>query len=94
MAVAYIPNNEYYVGSTSNMKQKLQEHQLDEVRTSQNEIYLLNLHMQKNTPRYKKYIKRVRQQHGWSSAKKEALILGNIVSLKLLCTSSQAHSLS
>jgi putative endonuclease len=86
-AVTYIllcSNGEYYVGSTTNMENRLNEHHKGRgcgftkahlpVKLVYTEEYLT----------IEQAYKRERQLHGWSRAKKEALINGDIERLKQL----------
>lgn len=78
-------NDTYYVGSTTNLEERLKQHNagygchFTKVHRPFKLVY---------TEEYETYqaaFKRERQLHGWSHAKKEAMINGDIELLKELC---------
>ena len=78
-------NGTYYVSSTTNLEERLKQHNagygchFTKVHRPFKLVY---------TEEYETYqaaFKRERQLHGWSNAKKEALIIGDIELLKELC---------
>ena len=87
MATTYIllcANNEYYVGSTSDMEQRLQEHQTGRGADFTKGHLPVKLVYTEEYPTIEEAYKRERQLHGWSRAKKEALMRGDIEELKEL----------
>ena len=79
----------YYVGSTSNMEKRLEKHNAGQGSTWTAkrlpvELVYLERHSDKSTAQ-----KREKQLKGWSRAKKEALINGE---LELLRKLSNSHS--
>ena len=92
MAVIYIllcANNEYYVGCTSNLKRRLQEHQTGRGADFTKGHLPFKLVYTEEYPTLEEAYKRERQLHGWSRAKKDALILGDIEALKRLSKSKK-----
>ncbi len=86
-AVTYIllcSNGEYYVGSTTDMENRLNEHQKGRG------CGFTKAHLPVKLVYTEEYLtadqayKRERQLHGWSRAKKEALINGDVELLKQL----------
>ena len=92
MAYTYIlecANGEYYVGSTEDIVQRLQEHQ---TRTGGRFTKLhqpVKLVYKEENETYQQAFKRERQLHGWTRAKKDALIKGDIELLKQLSKSKE-----
>ena len=85
MAVIYIllcANNEYYVGCTSDLERRLQEHQTGRGADFTKGHLPFKLVYTEEYPTLEEAYKRERQLHGWSRAKKDALILGDIEALK------------
>lgn len=81
MAYTYIlqcANGEYYVGSTEDIDQRLQEHQSLTGGRFTKLHQPVKLVYKEEYATYQQAFKRERQLHGWSRAKKEALIKGNI----------------
>lgn len=92
MAFTYIllcSNGEYYVGSTTDINKRLHEHEIGrgcDFTAARRPVKLIY------TEEYatiEEAYKRERQLHGWSRAKKEALICGNIDILKQLSKSKR-----
>ena len=97
-AVVYIlqcANGQYYVGSTTNIVRRMDEHQLGSTGSPQVEAQHRGAKFTKAhqpvklvyTEEYNdEHEARMREQqlHGWSRAKKEALIRGDIETLKQL----------
>ena len=77
-------NNTYYVGSTTNLEQRLKQHNAGHGSgfTKAHRPFTLVYTEEYNS--YQAAFKRERQLHGWSHAKKEALIKGDIELLKEL----------
>ena len=78
MAVIYIllcANNEYYVGYTSDLERRLQEHQTGRGADFTKGHLPFKLVYTEEYPTFEEAYKRERQLHGWSRAKKDALIL-------------------
>lgn len=77
-------NGEYYVGSTTDMENRLNEHQKGR-GCGFTKVHLpVKLVYTEEYPTIEQAYKRERQLHGWSRAKKEALINGDIELLKQL----------
>lgn len=85
-------NGQYYVGSTTNIVKRMDEHQLGSTGSPQGEAQYRGAKFTKAhqpvklvyTEEYEnEHEARMREQqlHGWSRAKKEALIRGDIESL-------------
>lgn len=92
MAVIYIllcSNNEYYVGCTSELERRLQEHQTGRGADFTKGHLPFKLVYTEEYPTLEEAYKRERQLHGWSRAKKDALILGDIEALKRLSKSKK-----
>ena len=92
MAVIYIllcANNEYYVGCTSDLERRLQEHQIGRGADFTKGHLPFKLVYTEEYPTLEEAYKRERQLHGWSRAKKDALILGDIEALKRLSKSKK-----
>ena len=86
-AVTYIllcSNGEYYVGSTTDMENRLKEHQKGRGCSFTKAHLPVKLVYTEEYPTFDQAYKRERQLHGWSRAKKEALINGDIELLKQL----------
>ena len=88
MACVYIlrcGNGKFYVGSTEDLTDRMRRHNggIGSDFTKLNRP--LELVYTEEFPTYKEAFKRERQLHGWSHAKKEALIAGDIEKLKTLC---------
>ena len=92
MAVIYIllcANNEYYVGCTSDLERRLQEHQTGRGADFTKGHLPFKLVYTEEYPTLEEAYKRERQLHGWSRAKKDALLLGDIEALKRLSESKK-----
>lgn len=92
MPVTYIlkcANNEYYVGSTSDMEQRLRDHQTGRGADFTKGHLPVKLVYTEEYPTIEEVYKRERQLHGWSRAKKEALIRGDIEALMQLSKSKK-----
>ncbi len=97
MAVTYIllcGNGEYYVGSTSNIERRLQEHQSGQGADFTKGHLPVKLVYTEEYPTIEEAYKREKQLHSWSRAKKDALIRGNIETLKQLNKSKKRMGLS
>lgn len=79
-------NNTLYIGQTNNLEQRLKDHKAKSTRASKfskengdfKHIY------QESYPTLLESMRREKQLKGWTRAKKEALILGNMDLLKKL----------
>lgn len=90
MAYTYIlrcGNGEFYVGSTNDLQQRLHQHQTGRGGQFTHCTPPVELVYTEEYPTYKEAFRRERQIHGWSHAKKEALINGDIELLKQLSKS-------
>lgn len=90
MSYTYIllcSNGEYYVGSTEDLDKRLQEHQSGRGCDFTKAHLPVKLVYTEEYPTIEEAYKRERQLHGWSKAKKEALICGDIDKLKQLSKS-------
>ena len=79
-------NGAYYVGSTTNLEQRLQEHQAGLGGKFTSQHLPVKLVYKEEFSSIELAFARERQLHGWSRAKKEALIKGQYESLKQLST--------
>ena len=85
-------NGAYYVGSTNDMERRLKEHQAGEGGR------YTSAHLPVKLVYYEEYqtiedaFARERQIHGWTRAKKEALIKGDVQLLKQLCAGGGSTS--
>lgn len=77
-------NETYYVGSTTNLEQRLKQHNAGYGCGFTKAHRLFTLVYTEEYDTYQEAFKRERQLHGWSHAKKEALINGDIELLKSL----------
>ena len=77
-------NGEYYVGSTANLHERLHEHESGRGCDFTAAHLPVKLVYTEEYPTIEEAYKRERQLHGWSKAKKEALIYGDIERLKQL----------
>ena len=85
MATMYIllcANGKYYVGSTENLEERLKRHNAGYGCGFTKAHLPVKLIYKEEYPTIEEAYQRERQLHGWSRAKKEALINGNIVELK------------
>ena len=90
MAYVYIlkcSDNSFYVGSTNNLEQRIKKHQSGWGARYTNVHKPVELIYSDEFPTYQEAFKRERQIKGWSRAKKEALIAGDIELLKELSKS-------
>ena len=92
MTTVYIlqcANGQYYVGSTNNLADRLKEHQMDSSALFRGARFT-KAHMPVKLVYTEEYEDehqapmREQQLHGWTRAKKEALISGDIEKLKQL----------
>ena len=93
MAYTYIlkcKNGEYYVGSTIDMKRRLAEHQAGLGGRFTSSHLPVKLIYTEEYQTIEDAFRRERQLHGWSRAKKEALIKGDVELLKQLSKSPTA----
>lgn len=77
-------NEQYYVGSTTDLEMRLKQHQGGYGCHFTKAHLPFELIYTEEYPTIEQAYKRERQLHGWSRAKKEALISGNIELLKQL----------
>ena len=84
MYVLLCSNGEFYVGSTTDMERRLNEHQKGRGCAFTKAHLPFKLVYTEEYPTYDQAYKRERQLHGWSRAKNEALIYGDIDKLKQL----------
>ena len=92
MVTVYIlqcANDQYYVGSTNNLANRLKEHQGDAsalfkgARFTKGHLPVMLVYTEEYEDDHQARM-REQQLHGWSRAKKEALICGDIERLKQL----------
>lgn len=77
-------NGQYYVGSTNDLARRLKEHQAG-IGSKFTKAHLpIKLVYKEQYQTIEQAFYRERQLHGWSRAKKEALIRGDIDALKQL----------
>ena len=81
-------NGQYYVGSTTDLERRLLEHQAGLGAHFTAKHLPVKLVYKEEFSSIQQAFARERQLHGWSRAKKEALINGNLPSLKPLSTSN------
>lgn len=86
--ILQVSDGRYYVGSTENLEKRLAEHQRGEGAMFTKAYLPVKLVYTEEYPRIEDAFRREKQLQKWSHAKKEALIKGDIATLKLL---SQAH---
>ena len=79
-------NGQYYVGSTTDLDKRLQEHQAGLGAKFTRAHLPVKLVYKEEYSSIEQAFARERQLHGWSRAKKEALIKGELSSLKGLST--------
>ena len=85
MATTYIllcANGKYYVGSTDNLERRLKEHESGRGCGFTKAHLPVKLVYKEEYTTIEEAYQRERQLHGWSRAKKEALITGNVEQLK------------
>lgn len=90
MACVYIlrcTDGKFYVGSTEDLEDRLRRHLSGNGCDYTKHHKVEQLVYTEEYPTYKEAFKRERQLHGWSRAKKEALIVGDIELLKKLSSS-------
>lgn len=85
-------NNKYYVGSTTNLELRLKEHFGEHATYESGSKFIkaykpIKLVYTEEYDRIEDAFKRERQLHGWSHAKKEALIKGDFETLRTLSKS-------
>lgn len=88
MACVYIlrcGDGKFYIGSTNDLQDRIRRHNGGYSSDFTRLHNPLELVYTEEYPTYKEAFKRERQLHGWSHAKKEALINGDIQKLKELC---------
>ena len=77
-------NGEYYVGSTTDVERRLEEHQAGLGGDFTRNHRPVKLVYKEEYASIEQAFQRERQLHGWSRAKKEALIKGDLERLKEL----------
>ena len=82
-------NGEYYVGSTTDMERRLAEHQAGLGGKFTKSHLPVKLVYTEEYQSIEQAFRRERQLHGWSRAKKEALIKGDLELLKELSKSKK-----
>ena len=80
-------NGQYYVGSTTNLERRLQEHQAGLGANFTRKHLPVKLVYYEEYQSVEQAFRRERQLHGWSRAKKEALIRGEFEKLPELSAS-------
>ena len=85
-------NGQYYVGSTTDLERRLQEHQAGLGANFTKKHLPVKLVYYEEYQSVEQAFYRERQLHGWSRAKKEALIKGEFEKLPELSTSKQSPS--
>ena len=91
MAYTYIllcANGEYYVGSTNDLDERLKRHESGRGCDYTKAHLPVKLVYKEEYPTIEQAYKRERQLHGWSRAKKEALIRGDFEALRSASTTS------
>ena len=87
-------NGKYYVGSTTDIERRLQEHQAGLGGRFTSKHLPVKLVYTEEYQTIEQAFRRERQLHGWSRAKKEALISGNMELLKKLSGSTSSPTVS
>ena len=85
MSYVYIllcANGKYYVGSTEDLERRLKEHECGRGCGFTKAHLPVKLVYKEEYTTIEEAYQRERQLHGWSRAKKEALITGNVEQLK------------
>lgn len=82
-----VNNGQYYVGSTTNLETRLEEHQRGEGAEFTKAHLPVELVYYEEYPQIGEAFKREKQLQKWSRAKKEALIRGDLEALHLLSKS-------
>lgn len=88
MACVYIlrcGDGKFYVGSTEDLQDRMRRHNGGYGSDFTRLHKPIELVYTEEYSTYKEAFKRERQLHGWSHAKKEALINGDLEKLKALC---------
>ena len=80
-------NGQYYVGSTTDLERRLQEHQAGLGSNFTKKHLPVKLVYYEEYQSVEQAFNRERQLHGWSRSKKEALIRGDMDQLKQLSKS-------
>ena len=84
MYILECSNGAYYVGSTVDLERRLQEHQAGEGANYTSKYLPVKLVYWEEYQNIEEAFRREKQLHGWSRAKKEALIKGDIEKLKYM----------
>ena len=84
-------NGQYYIGSTTDLDRRLQEHQAGLGAKFTRAHLPVNLVYKEEYASIEQAFARERQLHGWSRAKKEALIKGKLTSLRSLSHAVPEH---
>jgi len=87
-------NGQYYVGSTTDLERRLQEHQAGLGANFTRKHLPVKLVYYEEYQSVEQAFYRERQLHGWSRAKKEALIRGEFEKLPELSTSTSSAATS
>ncbi|MBO6030474.1 MAG: GIY-YIG nuclease family protein [Prevotella sp.] len=87
-------NGAYYVGSTNDLERRLVEHQAGEGSRYTSAHLPVKLVYWEEYQNIDEAFRRERQLHGWSRAKKEALINGDIEKLKSASTGCPSTALT
>lgn len=87
-------NGQYYVGSTKDLERRLQEHQAGMGANFTRKHLPVKLVYYEEFQTVEQAYRRERQLHGWSRAKKEALIKGEFDKLPELSASKGSPSTS
>lgn len=77
-------DNSLYVGSTDNLEERIKRHKAGFASDFTKQHTIAKLVYTEKYPTYKDAFRRERQLKGWTRAKKEALIVGDIELLKEL----------
>ena len=83
-------NGQYYVGSTTDLDKRLQEHQAGLGAKFTRAHLPIRLVYKEEYSSIEQAFTRERQLHGWSRAKKEALIRGDYEALRPLASAGSA----
>lgn len=89
MYILLCNNDEYYVGSTTNLQERLHEHESGRGCDFTAAHLPVKLVYTEEYPTIEEAYNRERQLHRWSKAKKDALICGDIERLKQLSKSKK-----
>lgn len=85
--ILQVADGRYYVGSTENLEKRMAEHQRGEGAMFTKAYLPVKLVYTEEYARIEDAFRREKQLQKWSHAKKEALIKGDITTLKLLSKS-------